>query len=187
MRGFGQVASKQQLRMAFFRWAIFIVPLVLLLGSLSGLLGASVDDIGWYAALKKPGFTPSAWIFGLAWTLLYILIGFAFAMIVAARGARGRGVAIVLFVVQLALNLAWAPLFFGGHMVSAALALIGVMILFVAVTTLAFVRIRPWAAALMLPYLAWLTFAAALNFSIDRMNPNAETLAPGRAHTQIHL
>lgn len=187
MRGFGQVASKQQLRMAFFRWAIVIVPLVLLLGMLSGRLASSGFDNPWFAALRKPGFMPPGWLFGVAWTVLYILIGFALAMIVAARGARRRRMAITLFVVQLALNLIWSPLFFAAHQVSAAFLLILVMIVATAATMLAFARIRPVAAALMLPYLAWLLFAATLNFAIDRMNPDAETLAPGRARTQISL
>ena len=187
MRGFGQVASKQQLRMAFLRWAIVIVPLVLMLGIISGRLANSSYDNAWFAALAKPAFMPPGWAFGVAWTILYILIGFALAMIVAARGARRRAAAIALFAVQLALNLAWAPLFFAAHQVSAALVLILVLIVLVAATAFFFARIRPTAAALMLPYLAWLCFAATLNFAIDRMNPDAEMLAPGRAHTQISL
>ncbi len=187
MRGFGQVASKQQLRMAFLRWAIFIVPLVLMLGILSGRLSNSGFGNPWFDALVKPGFMPPGWAFGVAWTLLYIMMGFALAMIVAARGARRRGLAITLFVVQLALNLIWSPLFFAAHQVSAALVLMLVLIVVAGATTLAFARIRPGAAALMLPYLAWLLFAASLNFAIDRLNPNADTLAPGRARTQISL
>jgi benzodiazapine receptor len=187
MRGFGQVASKQQLRMAFMRWAIVIVPLVLMLGILSGRLANSGYGNPWFAALAKPGFMPPGWAFGLAWTILYILTGLALAMIVSARGARLRRLAVALFVVQLLLNLAWSPLFFGAHQVSAAFGLILVLIVAAAATTLVFARVRPTAAALMLPYLAWLLFAAALNFAIDRLNPDAETLAPGRAHTQISL
>ncbi len=187
MRGFGQVASKQQLRMAFLRWAIVIVPLVLMLGILSGRLANSGYGNRWFDALAKPAFMPPGWAFGVAWTILYILIGFAFAMIVAARGARRRGVAIALFVAQLALNLAWSPLFFAAHRVSAALLLILVLIVLVAATILAFARIRPVAALLMTPYLAWLLFAATLNFAIDRLNPHAEALAPGSARTQISI
>jgi benzodiazapine receptor len=187
MRGFGQVASKQQLRSAFFRWAIVIVPLILSLGILSGRLANSGFGNAWFAALAKPAFMPPGWAFGLVWTIIYILIGFALSMIVAARGARARGSAITLFVVQLALNLAWSPLFFAAHKVSLALGLILVLIAAAGVTTLAFARIRPMAGALMLPYLAWLLFAATLNFAIDRLNPDAETLAPAGAHTQITL
>ncbi|TVV76864.1 TspO/MBR family protein [Sphingomonas solaris] len=187
MSGYGQIASKQQLRMAFLRWAIVIVPAVLLLGILSGRLANSGFGNPWFDALVKPSFMPPGWAFGLAWTILYVLIGFAFAMIVAARGARRRGRAIGLFLVQLALNLAWSPIFFAAHQVTAALALILVLIVLVAVTTLAFARIRPVAGTLMLPYLAWLLFAAALNFAIMQANPGAETLAREPAHTQISL
>ena len=187
MRGFGQVASKQQLRMAFLRWAIVIVPGVLMLGVLSSRLSGSGYGNGWFDALAKPAFMPPGWVFGLGWTLLYILMGFALAMIVAARGARRRGYAITLFAVQLATNLAWAPLFFGAHKVTAALILIGLLIVAVLATILAFVRIRPVAAGLLLPYLAWLLFAATLNFAILRLNPQAEAVAPGSARTQISL
>ncbi|MET0269339.1 MAG: TspO/MBR family protein [Sphingomonas sp.] len=185
MNGFGQIASKQQLRNAFLRWAIVIVPAVLMLGILSGRLADSGFGNPWFDALEKPAFMPPGWAFGLAWMVLYIMIGFAFALIVAARGTRRRGRAIALFLVQLALNLAWSPLFFAAHRVSAALVLFLVLIVLVAATTLAFARIRPVAGTLMLPYLAWLLFAAVLNFAIDRANPNAETLAPGSARTQI--
>lgn len=185
MRALGQVASKQQLRNAFLRWAIVLVPAVLLLGILSSRLSGSGFDSPWYDALVKPPFTPPGWVFGVVWPILYAMMGFAFAMIVAARGARRRGRAIALFLVQLALNLAWSPLFAGAHQVSAALWLILALIVAAAATTLAFARIRPVAGTLMLPYLAWLTFAALLNFTIDRANPAAETLASGSARTQI--
>lgn len=187
MRGFGKVASKQQLRMEFLRWAIVLVPMVLMLGILSGRLSDSGYGNPWFDALAKPGFVPPGWVFAVAWSLLYIMMGFAFAMIVAARGARRRGVAIMLFLGQLALNLIWSPLFFAAHKVSAALMLILLLIVLVAATTLVFARIRPVAGALMLPYMAWLLFAAALTFAIDRMNPHAETLAPSSTHTQIRL
>lgn len=183
----GRIASKQQLRGAFLRWAIVIVPAVLMLGILSGRLADSGFGNPWFDALEKPSFMPPGWAFGLAWTILYIMIGFAFALIVAARGARRRGWAITLFLAQLALNLAWSPLFFAAHQVSAALVLILALIVLAAATTLAFARIRPVAGTLMLPYVAWLLFAAALNFAIDRANPDAETLAPGSARTQISL
>lgn len=186
MRGYGQVTTKQHLRGAFIRWAIVLVPAVLMLGILSGRLANSGYGNPWFDALAKPAFMPPGWAFGLVWTLLYIMMGFAIALIVAAQGAKRRGRAIALFVAQLALNLAWSPLFFAAHRVSAALVLILVLIVLAGVTLLAFARIRPVAGTLMLPYLAWLLFAATLNFAIDRANPNAETLAPGSARTQIN-
>ena len=88
---------------------------------------------------------------------------------------------------QFALNLAWSPLFFRAHQVGAALGLILVLALLVALTTALFWRIRPFAGALMLPYLVWLVIASALNWQIDRRNPDAETLVPPAHSTQIKL
>ena len=91
------------------------MPLILLLGFLSGRSVPAGSDNGWYQPLVKPALTPPGWVFPVAWTTLYILIGLALAMILNARGARGRGLAVALFVGQFALNLAWTPLFFGAH------------------------------------------------------------------------
>ena len=183
----GQLASKMQLRMAFLRWALVLVPLVLLLGFLSGKLSGSASGDPWFAALTKPALMPPGWAFGAAWSILYILMGFAVAIIASARGARQRRIAIAFFVVQLVLNLAWSPLFFGAHQVTAALALLLILIIVAGLTTLRFWRIRPLAGALMVPYLLWLLFAAVLNYQTMRLNPEAETLAPGASHTQITL
>ncbi|WP_380879205.1 sensory protein TspO [Sphingomonas sp. DBB INV C78] len=183
----GQIASQSQLRMAFLRWALVFVPLVLLLGIASGWVANSGYGNPWFDALQKPSFMPPGWVFGAVWTVLYVLMGFALALIVSARGARGRQAAIALFAVQLVLNLGWSPLFFAFHQVTAALALILILVLAVALTIWRFWRIRPVAGLLLLPYLAWLILASALNYEIMRLNPDAESLAPGRARTQISL
>lgn len=183
----GQIASQSQLRMAFVRRALVLVPLILLLGMVSGWLANSGYGNPWFDALRKPAIMPPGWAFGVAWTILYVLMGFALALVVSARGARGRRVAIAFFAVQLVLNLAWSPLFFAAHQVTAALALIGILLVVVVMTTWRFLRIRPIAGLLLLPYLAWLIFATVLNFELMRLNPDAETLAPGRARTQISL
>ena len=168
-----EIASRGQLRMAFVRVALIAVPLVLFLGLASAVLSGSGDDNAWYAHLIKPGFTPPSWVFALVWSVLYILMGFAIALIVAARGAAGRLAAIGLFAAQLLLNLVWAPLFFGAHKVGLAFATMG--------------RVRQGALWLMLPYLVWLCFAALLFHAVWRLNPHAETLAPGGVGTQIML
>lgn len=183
----GQIASPSQLRMSFLRWGLVTVPLVVLLGVASGQLSGSGYDNAWFAALQKPDFMPPGWAFGLAWTLLYALIGLALAIILGARGARGRGLALGLFAVQLILNLAWSPLFFAAHQVAAALVLILLLIVLVAATAIRFGMIRRSAGLLMVPYLGWLIFAAALNYEIMRLNPDAETLVPGVTGTQITL
>jgi tryptophan-rich sensory protein len=104
-----------------------------------------------------------------------------------ARGARGRGLGIALFVAQLVANLVWNPLFFGWHRVPLALAVIVVLLVLALATTFVFGRIRPAAAWLMTPYLAWVCFAGALTWSIHRLNPDADGLVPGAISTQIEL
>jgi tryptophan-rich sensory protein len=181
------IASRSQLRMSFLRYALFTVPLVLLLGTISGRLAGSGYGNAWFDALRKPAMMPPGWVFGAAWTILYILLGLALALILHARGARGRGPALVLFVLQLLLNYAWPPLFFAYHEVGAAFWTSVAILLFSAATAILFWRIRRGAALLMLPYLAWLGFAAALVGQIGLLNPEAERLAPADAGTDIAL
>lgn len=183
----GQIASPSQLRMSFLRWALVTIPLIVLLGVASGQLSGSGYGNVWFAELSKPSFMPPGYFFGIAWTILYALIGLALAIILGARGARGRGIALILFVVQMALNLAWSPLFFAAHQVTAALVLIVALFIVAAVTAIRFGMIRRSAGLLMVPYLGWLIFAAALNYEIMRLNPEAETLVPEAASTQISL
>jgi tryptophan-rich sensory protein len=173
-----EIASRAQLRMSYLRWALVTVPLILLLGTLSGVAAGSGYANTWFAALRKPGFMPPAAAFPIAWTILYICLGLALALILHARGARGRPLALTLFLVQLVLNYAWSPLFFAAHKVSLAFWVIAAMWLIAAATAFLFFRIRRAAGLLMLPYLAWLAFAGALNHAIDRLNPDAEVAAP---------
>jgi tryptophan-rich sensory protein len=181
------LASKSQLRMSFLRYALFTVPAILLLGTISGRISGSGYGNAWFDALRKPGIMPPGWMFGAAWTILYILLGLALAMILHARGARGRGPALALFFLQLLLNYAWSPIFFAYHRVDAAFWTIAAMILISAVTGLLFWRIRRSAGLLMLPYLAWLCFAATLTWQIGVLNPAASELAPGGPTTDIAL
>lgn len=167
------------------RWALLTVPVVLGLGFLSGRLANSGYGNPWFDALVKPAAMPPGWAFGAAWTVLYILQGIALAMVLNARGNRLRGTAVTLFVVQFALNLAWSPLFFAAHQISFALLLIVVMFIAALATTYLFGRIRPLAGWLLVPYLAWLCFAAALNNDIRRLNPEADSLAPAAPTPQM--
>lgn len=163
------------------------VPAILLLGVASGRISNSGYGNPWFDALVKPEIMPPGWVFGAAWTVLYLLLGFALAMILNARRARGRGLAIFLFILQFALNLSWSPLFFAAHQVSTAFWVILVMLVLAIATTFAFGRVRKAAAWLMVPYLAWLSFASILNYQIDILNPQAETLVPNVPKTQIDL
>ncbi|AOF97256.1 TspO/MBR family protein [Sphingobium sp. RAC03] len=180
-----EIASPGQLRLAYLRWSLLTVPAIVLLGFLSGRLANSGYGNRWFDALEKPALMPPGWLFGVAWTILYILMGLALAIVLHARGAKGRGPAIVLFLVQLVMNLAWSPLFFRAHQVGSALVLILALIVVVAITIWLFGRIRRVAGLLLLPYLAWLAFASFLNYEIGRLNPDAETLVAPALSTQI--
>jgi tryptophan-rich sensory protein len=173
--------------MSFLRYALVTVPLVLLLGTVSGRLANSGYGNAWFDAIEKPALMPPGWVFGVAWTILYILLGLALALILHAKGARGRGVALGFFAAQLALNYAWSPLFFAAHEVGAAFVVIVVMIALSAVAALLFARIRRPAGLLMLPYLAWLFFAAYLTWQVGALNPDASQLVPPQASADIPL
>jgi benzodiazapine receptor len=181
------IASRGQLRMSFLRYALVTVPAILLLGTVSARLSGAGYGNAWFDALIKPGFMPPAWVFGAGWTILYVLLGVALAMILHARGARRRGPALALFAAQLLLNFAWPPIFFGLHRVGAALVVALAMLLLSVAATLLFARIRTAAAWLMVPYVAWLVFAALLTWQIYELNPYAEQLVPQRGSTDIQL
>lgn len=181
------IASKSQLRMSYLRFALFTVPLILFLGIVSGRVANSGYDNAWFAALTKPELMPPGATFGIVWTILYILLGLSIAIILNARGARGRGLAVGLFVLQMLLNFSWSPVFFGFHQVHTALFIILAMLVISVVVALLFMRIRPAAAYLMVPYIAWLIFASVLNYQIIQLNPGAETLVPGEAGADIDL
>lgn len=149
-----------------------IVPLVLLLGTISGRLAGSSERNPWFAALAKPEAYPPGVVFGIVWTVLYIMMGFAAALVWNARGAPGRPVALLLFALQLVANLAWSPLFFRLHRIEAAFWLVVAILVLASLTTWRFASVRRLAAWLMLPYLAWLGFAAVLNWRIHELNPN---------------
>lgn len=180
-----EIASPGQLRLAYMRWALVTVPAIVFLGFLSGRIANSGYGNRWFDALEKPALMPPGWVFGVAWVFLYVMMALALAIVMHARGAKGRRVAISLFLVQLALNLAWSPLFFRAHQIGPALILIGVLFLVVVITTALFWRIRRSAGLLLLPYCAWLAFASWLNYEVGRLNPEAETLAVPAFKAQI--
>ncbi len=142
------------------------VGLCLLVG-LVGSLVTMPNLPGWYAGLAKPTWTPPDWLFGPVWTTLYCLMGVA-AWLVWRRVGWSRPLA--WFAVQLLLNAAWSWLFFGLHSPFAGLIDIVLLWAAIAATVLAFWRVSRLAAILMLPYWAWVSYAAALNFAIWQMN-----------------
>ena len=131
-------------------------------------LGARTTDPSWYQALRQPAWAPPTWLFGPVWTVLYAAMGVAAWRIwVAGRGARGP---LALWWVQLALNAAWSWIFFGMREMGLAFAEMVVLWVAIAATLAAFWRRDRLAGALLVPYLAWVTFAAVLNFTLWRMN-----------------
>ena len=168
------LASRGQLRASFLRWALVIVAGVSLLGFLSGRLSQNGPGNPWFDSLEKPVLFPPPGTFAVVWPILYVLMGLALAMVVTARGAPGRGAAIGAFIIQLALNLAWSPLFFGAQQISAALWLLIALDVAVVATFALFWRVRRPAALLLLPYLAWIVFATVLNWQFLEANPDAD-------------
>ena len=132
---------------------------------------ASVKAGDFYARLARPDWAPPPWIFGPVWTVLYALMGIAAWLVWRAGGFREAGFALALFLAQLAPNALWSWLFFRWH--RGALSFADVLLLWalVAATLISFWRIRPAAGALLVPYLLWISFAAALNYSVWQLNP----------------
>jgi tryptophan-rich sensory protein len=130
-----------------------------------GIASTSGVD-GWYADAAKPAWTPPNWVFGPAWTVLYTLMAVAAWLLWRRHGARVARTALVLYVVQLALNAAWTPVFFGAEQLGLGLAIILALELALVATIVAFHRLTPWIAWLLGPYLAWVLFATTLNAGV---------------------
>ena len=127
----------------------------------------------WYATLTKPAFQPPNWLFGPVWTILFALMGMSLYLVWSQRTERTAvqvDSAVKIFAVQFALNVLWSFLFFGFH--ETYLAFLEIIILWVAIvaTIVQFRRILPTASWLLLPYLAWVTFASILNFAVSNLN-----------------
>lgn len=124
----------------------------------------------WYAALRKPSWNPPNWVFAPVWTALYLTMAVAAWMVWRRAGVGTARTALILFAVQLILNVAWSALFFALR--SPALGVAGIVALWAALvaTIVSFGRISAGAAWLMIPYLVWVTFAGALNVAVWRLN-----------------
>jgi tryptophan-rich sensory protein len=153
---------------------IIKLVIALVVCQLAGVIGSlfTTTAIGtWYAALEKPAFTPPNWIFSPVWISLYVLMGVA-AFLVWNKGFSVRGVkaGLAFFCVQLVLNTLWSILFFGCHSPFLAFVEIVALWLAIAVTVATFCRVSKPAGLLLVPYLLWVSFAAALNFAIFKLN-----------------
>lgn len=124
----------------------------------------------WYQELAKPAFTPPDWVFAPAWVTLYVLMGIAAWRVWRRAGFAGARIPLAIFAGQLALNLAWSVLFFGARAPGWALLEIGFLWIAIALTIRAFWAVDRWAGSLLVPYIAWVSFAALLNASVYALN-----------------
>ena len=143
---------------------------------LVNLIGASgvvftTPESAWFQSLTLPWFYPPTWLFGVVWTLLFTLIGVA-AYLIYRAGTDRRDVrlGLGLFALQMVINVTWSPAFFELQSPGLALGIIGVLWLLIVATIWAFQRVDRRAAGLLVPYLAWVSFAAVLNGSIWLLN-----------------
>lgn len=147
-------------------WLLFFIFLAACLSA--GATGGLFSPGAWYRSLNKPSWTPPDWLFPVAWTTLYICM--------AAAGARvamlpESGLAMALWALQIALNTLWTPVFFGLQKIRLGMVVLVFLWVAVAACMLALFQLDWIAGLLFLPYLAWVTTAAALNYSVMKLNP----------------
>ncbi|MDR7103587.1 TspO/MBR family protein [Croceicoccus sp. BE223] len=152
------------------KWAILTVPLVVVLGLASGWASGSGANSPWFDALVKPDIYPPSFLFGIVWTILYVLIGFSLAFVLATPPHPLKRFALTVFAAQLFVNVLWSPLFFGAQLIAFAFFWIVLMIALVIATMAYFAKISRMAALLLVPYLAWISFAAVLNLQFWQLN-----------------
>jgi tryptophan-rich sensory protein len=155
-----------------FDWLVFTV--FLLACSAAAATGSMFRPGPWYDALNKPSWNPPNWAFPVVWSVLYVVIAVAAARI---AGAPGSAMAMGFWAFQIALNTLWTPVFFGQQRIKAGMVIIGFLWIAVFGTVVFTYRVEPFSGLLLLPYLAWVSIAAALNASIWRLNPDAANLA----------
>lgn len=140
----------------------------------ASFIGSQATFIGlqaWYPALAKPAFNPPSWVFAPVWTILYFLMGVALFQIWRSESSRIRTWGLWLFGFQLTLNALWSWIFFGWFQLKWAFVEIVVLNLAILATIVVFRKVKPSAAWLLTPYLAWTLFATVLTYSIWRLNP----------------
>jgi tryptophan-rich sensory protein len=156
--------GKSLLALTFFLFLCFAAAVI-------GSLFTSRTVRTWYPALAKPSGTPPAWVFGPVWTTLYALMAIsAFLVWRNGAGSATSEAALLLFFLQLILNVIWSGIFFGLRYPGAAFFEIALLWLAILATIIAFWKVMPLAGALLLPYLLWVSYAARLNFGIWQLN-----------------
>ncbi len=152
----------------------FALLILVGLALLAGYVGSQFTTPAlepWYAGLNKPAFNPPNWIFPVVWTTLFVVMGLATWLVWRQVGLRGGSLSLTVYVAQLGLNVGWSALFFGQQRPDLALMEIGALLLAILLMALLFARHSRLAGLLILPYLAWVGFAAYLNYAIVALNP----------------
>lgn len=149
---------------------VLMLILFILVAFAAAFVGSQFAPGEWYEGLAKPSWNPPSWVFAPVWSVLYLLIGVSGWLVWREAGFRDATPAFVAFFVQLVLNAAWSWLFFGLH--RPGLALVEILVLWAAilVTAILFGRVSPLAGWLLAPYLAWVGFAAILNWKLWQLN-----------------
>ncbi len=152
-----------------------LIPIAVLIGFVVACFLAAATGIffkpgDWYERLKKPSWRPPNWLFAPVWTVLYLMIAFAGWLVWRSAGFGGATTALAFYALQLLLNALWTPVFFGLHRPDLGFAVIALLWLAIAATIVAFAPLNGVAALLMIPYLAWVSFASLLNFAVWRLN-----------------
>jgi translocator protein len=132
---------------------------------------ASINAQSFYAQITQPTWAPPGYIFGPVWTVLYTLMGISAWLVWRVDGFRSAQTALILFLVQLALNALWSWLFFVWNLGLLSFIEILLLLVLILATGFSFWRIKPVAGALLIPYLLWVSFAAFLNYSLWSLNP----------------
>lgn len=152
-------------------WVALVVCLAIVFAvGMSGAPFAAHATKTWYRDIAKPSWTPPNWVFAPAWTALYAMMAAAAWLVWRRGGFAAQPVALGLFLVQLALNGAWTPVFFGLGMLGWALVVIALLWAAILATMIAFFRARAAAGWLMLPYFAWVSYASTLNYGVFVLN-----------------
>ncbi len=149
---------------------LIALAICILIAFMPAVIGAGFRPGPWYVALDKPSWTPPGWVFGPAWTALYLLSGLALWRLWRQAGPRSAPGAWALFFLALVCNAAWSPTFFGLHRIGLAMVVLICLWVVLAMTIAAIGRRTVSGAILLAPYLAWVTFAGTLNFGVWWLN-----------------
>jgi tryptophan-rich sensory protein len=149
--------------------AVAFVTVCLLAGAI-GSIFTFPSITGWYAGLNKPFFSPPNWVFGPVWTILYVLMGVAAYLVFMEGKTHETKSAMAAFAVQLILNVLWSVLFFGMHSPLLGLLCIAALWVSIAITIREFMKVSRTAGLLLIPYIAWVSFAALLNAAVFLLN-----------------